>query len=608
MGKTEKIDKRALILFGVCLAVILVLINLLFIRYRRGLDQNFYTLEEQLLDSFIGGQRDAAEAKLTDLQNNLKATAALIEQTGVDPDSPGLIDYLKEMGEIHSGYQVQYIPLETLAAGLEEQGIQPSDYENYQKLAAGQSVVSELRRSKRLNGTYFSIAEPVLQDGKTIGVLRSLLDAELLLKDTQSSTLYAISFQCVTDSSGTVLYTPNRQDWVGADLVSGLSERGMKDAVSKRLRAALGSADATTILIGEGDGETHFVSSVGLKYNNWHLVKIETTTVLDEASREIMHRMIWISGSLMLLTFLVGLLLLAGVLRQQRKQKIEHARYAAIANFTDTVLFEYNYKEDILEMTDNGHGLFSSVGDRIRNLRAHRFDLLGEKDRARFLAMLDEAAKSAAPRSIELCFADPSSVRWYECKAQALGGKPGSPEILIGKMTDITARKSKELLLIERAERDQLTGLLNKVSTEQAIRALLQQDGRGLLFMIDLNRFKKINDTYGHDAGDRALRAMSEALRAVFRACDPVGRIGGDEFLALMADADDETVAARKAEQIEKQLERISAAQGLEITASIGVACCPKNGSNYDALFKAADNAMYQAKKQDSGVVLSDEK
>ena len=140
-------------------------------------------------------------------------------------------------------------------------------------------------------------------------------------------------------------------------------------------------------------------------------------------------------------------------------------------------------------------------------------------------------------------------------------------------MTDITARKSRELLLIERAERDPLTGLLNKASAERTIRTLLRQNGRGLLFMIDLDRFKSINDTYGHDAGDRALRAISAALQSVFRACDPVGRIGGDEFLALLTDTDDRALAARKARQIEEQLEQLAGAQGLRVTASIGIAC-----------------------------------
>ena len=114
--------------------------------------------------------------------------------------------------------------------------------------------------------------------------------------------------------------------------------------------------------------------------------------------------------------------------------------------------------------------------------------------------------------------------------------------------------------------------------------------------LLDLDHFKRINDTFGHGRGDDVLAAVAEAMRGVVRASDFVGRYGGEEFLILLPDTD-VTGAAEAAEKLRTAVARVKIpAIDRDITASIGVAILAQDGSDTDALIRNADRALYSAK------------
>ena len=118
-----------------------------------------------------------------------------------------------------------------------------------------------------------------------------------------------------------------------------------------------------------------------------------------------------------------------------------------------------------------------------------------------------------------------------------------------------------------------------------------------VFYIIDMDYFKEANDTYGHQCGDVILKKFSTALKEVFRQSDCLGRFGGDEFVAFIeGDLTRESVE-RKAKQMLDAVRSIEVEDtDIHVTASIGVALFPENGSNYDYLFNAADRALYQVK------------
>lgn len=158
--------------------------------------------------------------------------------------------------------------------------------------------------------------------------------------------------------------------------------------------------------------------------------------------------------------------------------------------------------------------------------------------------------------------------------------------------------------LQEKAETDLLTGLLNKISTEQKVTDYLAEakskDQNAILFLIDIDNFKKVNDTMGHAFGDELLAGLGLGLSTLFRATDIVGRIGGDEFLVLMRNiTPDQETKKREAEKLLTFFRDFKVGEYVQYrcTASIGGAVFSQDGADFDELYKAADTAMYESKR-----------
>lgn len=156
--------------------------------------------------------------------------------------------------------------------------------------------------------------------------------------------------------------------------------------------------------------------------------------------------------------------------------------------------------------------------------------------------------------------------------------------------------------IAKKADTDLLTGLLNKIATERKIQECLVEnpDERGLFFVLDIDNFKKINDTMGHAFGDEVLRTLGEQLRAEFRASDILGRTGGDEFIIYLRNMKDDSIIENEARKVERFFKNFQAGEYVKYsaTASIGAAVYPRDAQNFEGLYKAADQALYVAKKR----------
>jgi len=171
---------------------------------------------------------------------------------------------------------------------------------------------------------------------------------------------------------------------------------------------------------------------------------------------------------------------------------------------------------------------------------------------------------------------------------------------------DITEHKVQDAILEYQATHDTLTGIPNRTllhdSLQQEILAGQRDEEPVALLLMDLDRFKEINDTLGHHHGDLLLKLVGPRLRSCLRESDTVARLGGDEFAVVLPAADIEgaTLAAGK---ILKALEAPFVLEGLPIhvKASIGIALCPDHGEDANSLLQRADVAMYLAKQRGSG-------
>ncbi len=169
---------------------------------------------------------------------------------------------------------------------------------------------------------------------------------------------------------------------------------------------------------------------------------------------------------------------------------------------------------------------------------------------------------------------------------------------------DITARRALEDELRQLSVTDHLTGLTNRNGFKTALQVALDRARRtsshvGLMF-VDLDHFKRINDTLGHNVGDELLRSLAHRLREQVRAYDTVSRLGGDEFTVVLGDLEvpeDAAIVARKILDSLRMPLSVNGELRVIVTASIGIATFPSCGNDIDTLMRAADVAMYQAKR-----------
>jgi diguanylate cyclase (GGDEF)-like protein len=182
-------------------------------------------------------------------------------------------------------------------------------------------------------------------------------------------------------------------------------------------------------------------------------------------------------------------------------------------------------------------------------------------------------------------------------------------EVESHRLKDLTdkLRKSQKALAF-RANHDQLTGLPNRLYVKEILDGMLarkEADGKLALAFIDLDDFKRVNDYYGHEAGDILLREVAERITSQIRTTDILSRISGDEFVVILNSTFDRRGINTLINRIRRLLNTPFMIEGMEVkvSGSIGVALYPDHGQDYDTLRRNADAAMYQAKLTSKGSV-----
>ena len=192
---------------------------------------------------------------------------------------------------------------------------------------------------------------------------------------------------------------------------------------------------------------------------------------------------------------------------------------------------------------------------------------------------------------------------WCDLSLAPVRDGTGQVTHFVGILNDITDRKRYEEQLERQNNLDELTGLANrnrlKERTDLAVALAHKQHGNVALLYLDLDNFKRINDSLGHASGDALLRAVAGRIAAQLRDCDTAARMGGDDFVIVLPDLADAQQAAMVAHRILQDIARPLQLQEHELTlsASIGLSLFPQDGANYETLLRNADAAMYRAKE-----------
>lgn len=591
---------RSVILFTAPILVVGLIIYGVFSAYSASLNSEFYKMSSEGMNDFTTAQKVEVESSMSEIRNTISTIRTLAESSDVDPEGEAFSKFLDTWNE-RGSYRVTYSSIASLEEGVDESSEHARDRETLRMLEAGQDVVSEVRKSNRLDGYFYSIAEPVTKDGEVVGVLRSVVDAHTLIETSQIKSQVILLGSVLMKGDGTIIIDSGESEaYDGLNLYDVLRDNGFSEPTVEEMRANVENEhDVATVSIGQRDGKMLFFTSVRLNVNDWTIVNFTEENTIAEHSQVILQDTV-LAGAALIVVSTISCIVVALVIGRFRRRALREAeRYAVLAEFSDTVLFEYSYADDVLELTPNARNVFAL--DSLRRERYLERDLKLVDFHEDDLAEIDQVLKHPSPpgetrESTVRVRVLTGEYRWFSITFRYLY-EGSEPYAVVGKMVDVTQQRALEEQLTMRSQMDGLTKALNKVTAEERIAEALFQHDRGLLFVIDVDRFKQINDSCGHSMGDQALVAIAEALFDVFRRDDPVGRVGGDEFVTFAAGAEDADAIATKRTALRDRVASVSRDMGVPVTLSVGVARYPSDGTTYQELFDAADRAMYQEKR-----------
>ena len=280
---------------------------------------------------------------------------------------------------------------------------------------------------------------------------------------------------------------------------------------------------------------------------------------------------------------------------------VSKEQFDIVKKLTNVIFFEWDIETGTISHSDNFLDFFDPLPSyenfpySIEDYRA--FSQENTKDLITFLEQFKEGIKG---NSIEVNLVNKfGDTLWYKTLMTTIFDESGKPVKVVGLLTDIDEQKRKLQSAEEIAMKDPLTQLYNKTSTRDLIESYINStQNQGVFMMLDIDNFKRVNDTLGHLYGDAVLSELARTLKSLFRDSDITGRIGGDEFVVFMTNVKETAVVQKKAESILNAFKRSFRKEGVEygISCSIGISLYPWNGTTYEKLMQKADLSLYFSK------------
>lgn len=606
--KNTELGKKFVTVFLTSGAIFVFLVLLVFGVQQKKLNQEFDSLISNNLESYTKNQQRQLDSRITDVLKTMSAVSAMMETNSLSPEQDWFDSFLEKLGQKNKGDNLEYISIDVLWEQIEKGECWFKESEIYWQLLMGSSSISDDFKVRKDGKSYFAVGYPVSRDGKVIGILQTEIPATVLTSVNQESHMYEKVSTCILVNSGDIAFSRLKDFQKGNNLFSILEKQGISSGHEEKVRKILDDDKDVNKKI-PLKNDTYYASVTKLDYNGWYIFNLVSEDDVLVNSNSIFHNML-LSGIILIL--LTAIMLAGGYLFircQQREMELDEKRFAALLQFSDTVLFEYFVEKDVLQFSRNAVEMLNLEQYSFENFSTGIAEegLIHPDDVALVYQNLQEipGKKETCRMQLRIRGRD-EGYRWYSCQMKPLFSRTGKADVVAGKLEDITEMKYREEKLLEISKMDALTGAYNKSGVEE-IDIALEKNPKGILFMIDLDNFKGINDNWGHAVGDKVLREVGTVLKGIFRGNDLVVRVGGDEFAVFLIGSSDSTLAEQKADAIMQGLGGIHV-EGCEkkISASIGIAISPNNGSTFARLYRAADNAMYRIKKEEkNGYALS---
>lgn len=601
-SQRRKRSVAAYVFMFLCCAAFLVGSTIaVFAYYMHKTEETFNASVNENLDAYLSAQVTATGSRIENIVSKAKSCVVLAERKR---ERETIDSYVHTVNEEAEGYQVLFVSSEE-AEELETVGNPGKEEAMYQeRLRQGETIVTDIRFSHQAGDIYcFSVCIPVIAGTEYRGYMQVVVDAELLMITDQIVSPYGEAKAAfLIDGEGNAIkrWSDNKKLQNAVNLEKILLELfpELSGEKSGELRSFFEENRSGSVRLGELEGIPCHLSVAEVPCgNNWRLVVLFEADKVPAATGELFRQTELCVGILMAATLLVCGILFLYFRKMQNRVLLEQKRYMLLEEFTDTVLFDYDCKHDFMHFTSNVTGMFQTQGTEIHNfsknltyMNIYPGDVANVKR-----AMLGGGVQEEHIR-IRLKRPEAGKNEYFWCMVQYIYIlERGKPVSVIGKIIDIDEQKTREEKLELQASLDGLTRIYNKTSTEERVRTCLSEDSEGVLMLFDVDNFKSVNDVYGHVMGDQVLCTLADLLKEVFGSVDIIGRIGGDEFLVYIQENCAKETVQKQVDELRNSMKERFPDEPC-ITLSTGVAHYPTDGKDYTALFRAADQSMYQAK------------
>ena len=574
------------------------------------LEKNEREIEEEILKDFAALESNVISTKLSDYINIISMSTYFLKGDALYTKEN--MDILKSISKDSDFHHMGIITLDGMLHSTLDISADISDRSYYFDIKEGRQSITGIKNSRITLEQVFVVAVPVRNSkGNIIGGIQATVSAD----DFQSSEgiLLDVNHNCtyVIDRDGKYIVHSNSHlnTW---DSTNFLENVGIKNGISMNdLKSRLQSGEpfSAELVISGSDCIAYFEP---IDMNNWYTV----VTIHDEAINSRIDRLLSNDVFTLLAKILITVLVLCSIIvvlirtvdkqEQESEKTLRERLLSGIVGFMVVDLDE----DRILRCSKGGYFQqfidfpFSQSYNQILRKKVHPdyYDLVNNFTLPVQLRADFEKGITNNTISFMAYYINDEDSSWLECERHLFNDSKTKHLIVSYVLNDISERKLDEFILKTKAERDLLTGLYNRSAGTGIITQYLQShkisNDTSAFLIVDLDNFKTLNDSLGHQTGDQALKDVGNILNDFFRKEDIVCRLGGDEFIVFVKNISTDTIIEKVSVLIKKlHLSYSNDEKSVTISASIGITIAPEHGTTFNELYKKADTMLYEVKE-----------
>lgn len=463
------------------------------------------------------------------------------------------------------------------------------------------------------------LAVPIIQDHQPVGVITGTFSYSILGSLFSVSSFNGLGYSEIASKDGQIIVSNKFTPYANQNLFVSIAEFEDAEETIERVRSDM-EKNLSGFFTKKTSGSEELVYYTPVGVNDWYVFSYVKATYVKQMQRKISISTYSLIAVLLLVVVVICIMFFH--FQKETADALSDVEKFAIANEQNrSCVFEYDLRSRKIKFSGNYEYVLGKIKNPIDLLSLRALYINIHEDDRNVMSHVDEFfSDNQDTFTSELRFkCTDGEYSWFKLTGTAVKDKlTNKIEKFVGNFTNVNAQILHEQELRYIAETDLLSGLLNKSFFQKKVVHSItktEEGATGALFVIDLDNFKKTNDTLGHSMGDIAIRDASQKISLIFSQKDIIGRIGGDEFCVFMRlDNVNENVAAKiimdKAASLNDSLQEYynNDVSSVKVSASVGIALWPQHAATFNELFRCADAALYYVKRhgKDGNVIYSE--